>query len=95
MLRVITLIGGKRAETLRKQSHRILPWLVWVALATLIFVHIAFLRFTLSPAVPAAAILGAVILVAVKHLGLIASALGRLRRAAKDGKGNANDTHAS
>jgi len=84
MLRVITL---KRAEKLKKRTHRTTrPWLIWVSLATLIFVHIAFLRFALPLAVPAAAILGVVILVAVKHLGLIASALARFRRAAKVGE---------
>jgi hypothetical protein len=59
---------------------------MWVALATLIVVHIAFLRFTLSPAVPAAAMFGVVVLVAVKHFGLIASALARFRRTAKGGE---------
>ena len=87
MLRVITLIGGKRGEKVKEQAHRTMrPWVTWIALATLIFVHIAFVRFTLSPAVPVLAVFGVVILVAVKHLGLIAAVLARFRRAAKDGE---------
>ena len=55
---MIALIGGKRAEKLKEHSHRTMrPWLISVALATLILGHIAFLRFTLSPAVPAVAIM--------------------------------------
>jgi hypothetical protein len=86
MLHVITLIGAKRAEKLKEQAHRTMrPWVIWIALATVIFVHIAFGR-SLSPAVPALAVLGVVILVAVKHVGLIASVLARFRRAAKGGE---------
>jgi hypothetical protein len=75
MLHLITLIGGLK-EQARRTMH---PWLIWVGLVTLIFVHLAFLRFTLSPVLPVAAMFG-VILVTVKHLGLIPSALARFRR---------------
>jgi SAM-dependent methyltransferase len=80
------LIGENRAGTQKEQAHRTTrPWAIWVALALLIFVHIAFVRFTLSPVAPAVAVLG-IILLAAKHFGLVAYVLARFRRAARDRK---------
>jgi hypothetical protein len=96
MLRVITFIGGKRAGKLKERAHRAMtPWLISVGLAAVVFVHTAFLRLTWSRALPTTAIVGVVIVVAVKHLGLIASLLARFRRVPKDGECNADDAHTS
>lgn len=89
MLRLITLIGGNHGVVAKEHSRRAIHrWLLWAALTGLLFAHVAFLRFTLSPALPAAAVLGIVILVVVKHFGVVASVMARIRLAKKDNEGD-------
>lgn len=85
MLRLIGRHGAGERANGRRGIHR---WLLWMALAALLLAHVAFLHFTLSPALPAAAILGVVVLVVVKHLGIVASIMARIRLAKKDNEGD-------
>lgn len=70
----------------RPSTRRRARWVVALGVAVLIVVHgLVLYGFSLQVALPAAVLTGAVVLVVLKHLGLIGSLVALLRRRRRRG----------
>ena len=66
----------------RRLSH---PWLLPVGAVALIAAHVTILRYVLTHAALSAAVVsGVVVLVVIKHLGLLGSVFALFRRRSQD-----------